>query len=157
MTTPIIAAILFVVGVWTPFVHSSCMRAPLVSQFTGEFCDHPHVSTDVIVAYGNPDQYCAFNEMKILPGSKFRLSAPNCLECKCSKQGLVCCGFGFSAGEVEAPDGCVAQNDACRLIFVKKDTPAELCPSTDPLVQSKKHESRQPARHWWLIHTTITA
>ena len=150
MTTSMIAAILFVLSVWTSSVHSSCMRGLLVSQLTGEYSDLSLVSSSVnridLVAHGNLDQHCVYNEMKVLPGSVFRIAAPDCLECKCSKQGLVCCGFGFSAGLVQEPDGCIAHNDACRLVFVKKDNVSEPCLSSKSPAHSKKFKTGSSGR-----------
>jgi hypothetical protein len=75
-----------------------------------------------------------------LPGSSFKVSAPDCLECKCSTtQGLQCCGFGFAAGVVVPPEGCEAHNDACHLVFVKKDNPSEICHQLKPINKGKKN------------------
>ncbi len=85
------------------------------------------------------DAYCVYNTIKVLPGSSFKIAAPDCLDCKCTKQGLQCCGFGFAAGSVGAPEGCVAYNDACKLIFVKKDNSAEICSLSKSASKSKKN------------------
>ena len=68
----------------------------------------------------------------MLPGSKVRLAAPHCEECICSKTGLQCCGFGFKAGVVIAPPGCVTHNDGCKLIFVKATNATQKCEGTKP-------------------------
>jgi hypothetical protein len=75
-----------------------------------------------------------------LPGSSFKLAAPHCLECKCTKQGLQCCGFGFSAGIIVPPEGCIAYNDACNLIFVKKDNSSAICDQPKFINNSKKNK-----------------
>ncbi|CAF0885073.1 unnamed protein product [Rotaria sordida] len=104
--------ILLLISIFTSHVYSYCIQGPLTSQRT---------------KFGNVNQFCEYNKIKVLPGSSFKLATPDCIECKCSTQGLQCCGFGFSAGVVEAPEGCEAYNDACNLVFVKKDNPSELC------------------------------
>jgi hypothetical protein len=92
-----------------------------------------------ILEYGTIDQHCIYNNIKILPGSSFKISAPDCMECKCTTEGLQCCGFGFSAGVVAPPEGCIAHNDACNLIFVKKDTPSEICHQPTSVKKGKKN------------------
>ncbi len=74
-----------------------------------------------------------------MPGSSFKLAAPDCLECKCTTQGLQCCGFGFAAGVVVPPEGCQAHNDACNLVFVKKDNPNEICHQPKTINKGKKN------------------
>jgi hypothetical protein len=77
--------------------------------------------------------------MKVLPGSSFKLSAPDCLKCKCTTQGLQCCGFGFAAGIVTPPEGCMVYNDACHLIFIKTDNPSEICHQAKSINNEKKN------------------
>ena len=75
----------------------------------------------------------------MLPGSTLKLPAPACVECTCSKTGLSCCGFGFAAGVQQGPPGCVAYNDACKLVFVKANNSSELCaPEKSPPAKKKK-------------------
>jgi len=40
---------------------------------------------------------------------------------------MTCFGYGYKAGVVAPPPGCVAHNDACKLVFVKENNPSELC------------------------------
>ena len=120
--------LLLILGCTSP-IHGSCMRSRLVSQVTRRFY---HFSSSFLLSlstlgYGTTNQYCRYNEIKVLPGSMFKLSAPDCLDCRCTLQGLRCCGFGFAAGVVVPPPGCRARNDACNLIFVREDNPSELC------------------------------
>lgn len=77
-----------------------------------------------------------------MPGSSFKLPQPDCLECKCTATSMTCCGFGFNAGKVAAPPGCVAYNDACNLIFVKANNQSELCGPTKSAGSSKKKSKR---------------
>jgi hypothetical protein len=51
---------------------------------------------------------------------------------------MVCCGFGFAAGKVAPPPGCIAHNDACKLIFVKENNPTEICKPVKGATASKK-------------------
>lgn len=76
--------------------------------------------------------------MKILPGSTLKLPAPDCLECSCTAKGMTCCGFGYAAGVVVPPPGCVAHNDACKLIFVKANNASEICKPEKNLRSGKK-------------------
>ena len=56
---------------------------------------------------------------------------------------MICCGFGFAAGKVGAPAGCVAQNDACKLIFVEEKNTKQVCKSVGPSAGKK----RKPRPH----------
>lgn len=76
--------------------------------------------------------------MKVIPGSSFKLPAPDCFECKCTAKSMTCCGFGFAAGIAAAPPGCVAYNDACKLIFVKENNPSEICKPSKSATSNKK-------------------
>jgi hypothetical protein len=52
---------------------------------------------------------------------------------------MACCGFGFAAGKVAPPPGCIAHNDACKLIFVKENNPSEICkPKKGVSINKKK-------------------
>lgn len=53
---------------------------------------------------------------------------------------MYCCGFGFGAGlaTLASPSGCVAHNDACKLIFVKENNSSEICKSPKSVTTSKK-------------------
>ncbi len=91
------------------------------------------------------DSHCVFKNIKVLPGSSFKLSSPDCLECKCKAKSMTCCGFGFAAGTIGAPQGCKAHNDACKLIFVKENNQSELCkPANDATPIKKKLAPRRP-------------
>jgi hypothetical protein len=58
---------------------------------------------------------------------------------------MSCCGFGFHAGKAAGPPGCVAKEDACKLIFVKENNQSEICKSTKGIVSIKnKPGSRRP-------------
>jgi hypothetical protein len=70
---------------------------------------------------------------------RFKISAPDCLECKCTIHGLRCCGFGLSAGIVILPEECIAYNDTCNLVFVKEDNPSEICHQSKSINKSKKN------------------
>ena len=84
-----------------------------------------------MLEFGNVNQYCVYKNLKVATGSTFKLFAPHCIDCKCTTEGLQCCGFGFAAGVVVPPEGCVAYNDACNLVIVKANHTSQLCqPST---------------------------
>ena len=91
-----------------------------------------------VLEYGTNDIQCSYKGMKILPGSTLKLPAPDCLQCSCTAKGMTCCGFGFAAGVVAAPPGCVAHNDACKLIFVKANNLSEICKSEKNVPSNKK-------------------
>ena len=76
--------------------------------------------------------------MKVLPGSSFKLPSPECLECKCTAKSFTCCGFGFAAGASTPPAGCIAHDDACKLIFVKQSNHSEICKPTKGAAPNKK-------------------
>ena len=96
-----------------------------------------------ISEYGTVDIQCQYKNINVLPGSSFKLPMPDCLECKCTTKSMTCCGFGFAAGKSAAPPGCVAQNDACTLIFVEEKNTKQLCKSAGPNVAKK----RRPRPH----------
>lgn len=100
------------------------------------------LSLDCITAFGNKEDHCTYNDLKILPGSKFTLTSPDCMQCSCSKAGLECCGYGFAAGKITPPEGCIVINDACKPVFVRKDKSTEKCTpaksQTDKKVSAKK-------------------
>ncbi|CAM4773803.1 unnamed protein product [Rotaria magnacalcarata] len=77
--------------------------------------------------------------------SKF--AAPKCMDCRCAKQGLQCCGFGFAAAIVVPTEGCVAFNDACKVVFVKKTNASELCLSTHLDNKGKKNKTYTKVFH----------
>ncbi|CAF2872682.1 unnamed protein product [Rotaria sp. Silwood2] len=116
--------ILLLISIFISPIYSFCLRGALVSETT---------------KFGNVNKYCEYNKIKVLPGASFKLAAPDCVECKCSTQGLDCCGYGFAAGTVGAPEGCVAYNDACNLVLVKKDNASELCFPSKPANKGKKN------------------
>jgi hypothetical protein len=90
------------------------------------------------IEYGTVDTSCIFKDIKVLPGSSFKLGAPDCVECKCTTKSMSCCGFGFAGGKVQPPAGCVAHNDACKLIFVKENNQSEICKSAKSTGATKK-------------------
>ena len=92
--------------------------------------------------YGNAEEYCVYGELKVLPGASFKVPSPDCLDCKCTTQGLSCCGFGVSAGVAIPPEGCVAYNDGCSAIFVKDSNRSELCEPIKPALKRKR--TRKP-------------
>jgi hypothetical protein len=96
-----------------------------------------------MLEYGTLDTQCVFKNIKVLPGSSFKLPSPDCLECKCTTKSMTCCGFGFAAGKVAPPPGCVAHNDACKLIFIKENNPLEICKTTKGASINKKKPSSQ--------------
>nr|ACD88969.1 metal binding protein [Adineta vaga] len=113
----------FLLIIFVVSVKSACFQGQVKSQVT---------------KYGTVDTQCAFNDMKVLPGSSFKLPMPDCIECKCTTKSMICCGFGFAAGIVEPPSGCVAYNDACKLIFVKKNNSTEVCATAKASGTKKK-------------------
>lgn len=86
------------------------------------------------------NQYCIYKNMKLLRGSSFKTAAPDCIECKCTNQGLRCCGFGFQSGVIVPPEGCIAHNDACNLIFVKITNSSEVCYQSNSINRRKKNQ-----------------
>ncbi|CAF0779681.1 unnamed protein product [Adineta ricciae] len=109
-------------------VNSSCFQSQVVTKVT---------------EYGTVDTQCQYKNITVLPGSSFRLPTPDCLECKCTKKSMTCCGFGFAAVKVGAPAGCIAQNDACKLILVEEKNTKQLCKSAGPSAGKK----RKPRPH----------
>lgn len=89
--------------------------------------------------FGNVEKWCVYNNFTVLPGSSFKVPAPECMECKCTNTEMSCCGFGFAAGVHSAPAGCVAVNDACKTVLVKEDNPNVRC--HQPGKKSKKPSS----------------
>ncbi|CAF3335752.1 unnamed protein product [Rotaria sp. Silwood1] len=124
MTLHISTVMLLMISILTSHVFSYCIQGALQSETT---------------KFGNTVKYCEYNKIKVLPGASFKLTAPDCLDCKCLTGGLECCGYGFATGTVAAPEGCIAYNDACNLVFVKKDNASELCFPPKPMKKGKKN------------------
>ncbi|CAF4469178.1 unnamed protein product, partial [Rotaria sp. Silwood2] len=79
---------------------------------------HGQITTHV-TKYGTINTQRTFKNIQVLSGSSFKLPFPDCLQRKCITKSTTCCGFGFAAGKVVPPSGCIAYNDACKLVFVQ--------------------------------------
>ncbi len=67
-----------------------------------------------------------YDNIRVSPGSSFKVSAHRCLHCECIEQGSQCCEHGFSVSVVESPEAY----DACNSVFVNKNDPFEICQKT---------------------------
>ncbi|CAF3660560.1 unnamed protein product [Adineta steineri] len=124
MVSPFSVLSIFLFITFIVHVDSVCVQGQVVTQVT---------------KYGTVDTQCIFNNIKVLPGSTFKLAYPDCLECRCTAKSMACCGFGYAAGVAAPPPGCVAHNDACKLIFVKANNATEVCkPNKSPSTIRKK-------------------
>ncbi len=67
-------------------------------------------------------QQCVYDNIRVSPGSSFKVPALRCLHCEGIEQGSQYCGHGFSVSVVESPEGY----DACNSVFVNKNNPFEI-------------------------------
>ncbi|CAF3770563.1 unnamed protein product [Rotaria socialis] len=132
MSIHISVVILLLISAFTPYIYSYCMQGPVVTK-TSKF--------------GTVEKYCEYDDLKIFIGSSFKLAAPKCMDCRCEKQGLQCCGFGFAAAKLVPTEECVALNDGCNVVFVKKTNESELCLSTHLDNKGKKNKTYTKVFH----------
>jgi hypothetical protein len=141
--------LVFLIITFATDVHSACFQGQVSAKITSKTFSliiRLIKSRFLFLEYGTVDTQCAFNNIKVLPGSSFKLPYPDCLDCKCTAKSMTCCGFGFAAGTVVPPPGCIAHNDACKLILVNEKNSSEICKPNKDVSNNKKKLLKPPQK-----------
>ncbi|XP_060603823.1 uncharacterized protein LOC132756710 [Ruditapes philippinarum] len=109
--------------------------ALLVQNCVG-FCFRANLMAEMTVSR-RLRYYCEYkplqgSSMRLFPGSNLYL-VDQCLDCKCTMDGLQCCGFGHAGGAIAFRKDCKMLLDGCQPLIVKKDNHTLDCFTGKPI------------------------
>lgn len=78
---------------------------------------------------------CLYKDSIRVPYQQQYRDQGTCEDCRCSENGLECCGFGNNAGVFHI-DGCIEKKEGCYSTFVDANDPTKPCASTQTTTQA---------------------
>ncbi|OWF56171.1 uncharacterized protein LOC110450020 [Mizuhopecten yessoensis] len=71
-------------------------------------------------------QYCKYNTRRKLKVGESRIYYRRCLECSCTTDGLICCGYGSNSDDLEQREGYeIRKRRRCKYEYVPITPPPQ--------------------------------